>query len=79
MNMNVDYGFSQLFTTLKSLRDNENESVWGEKGSVIEQKLPRIDCSLLRNLNVYQYRYQQASFRPKRLHFGIAATCQCLD
>jgi hypothetical protein len=75
--MNVDYGFSQLFTALKALRDNE--PAWGEEGSVIEQKLPHINYSLLRSLNVHQYRYQQSSFRPECFHLGIATTCQCLD
>ncbi|MBV9874477.1 MAG: hypothetical protein JO025_07090 [Verrucomicrobia bacterium] len=68
--MNVDYGFSQLFTALKSVRDND--AAWVEEGSVIEQKLPHINYSLLRSLNVHQYRYQPSAVRPERFHIGIA-------
>ena len=60
--MNIDYGFFQFFSALKSVRDNKTERALGEGRAAIEQKLPQIDYSLLRSLTVHQYRYQRPRF-----------------
>ena len=74
--MNIDYGFFQLFRALKSLRDKEIEPALGEAGSAIEQKLPHINYSLLKNLPVHQYRYERPPFRSECFQLGIATSCQ---
>jgi hypothetical protein len=77
--MNIDYGFFHLFRALNALRDNKTERARGEGRAAIEQKLPHVNYSLLRNLTIYHHRYQQPCFRSQRFHLGIAATCQCPD
>jgi hypothetical protein len=77
--MNIDYGFFQLFSVLKSLRDNRAEAALSEQRAAIGQKVPHINYSLLRNLPVHQHRYQQPRSRRERFGLGIAATCQCPD
>jgi len=80
MNMNIDYGFFQLFRALKSLRDNRTEPALGEERAAnCEQELPHINYSLLRNLTVHEHQYQQRRFRSERFHLGIATTWQCPD
>jgi hypothetical protein len=76
--MNIDYGFFQLFSVLKSLRDNRAEAALSEQRAAIGQKVPHINYSLLRNLTVHQYRYQRPPFRPERFHPGIATTANAL-
>ena len=77
--MNIDYGFFQLFRALKTLRDHKIESVLGEEQPALEQKLPYINYSLLKNLSVHQHCYQERQARHERFDFGTAATCQCAD
>jgi hypothetical protein len=77
--MNTDHGFFQLFRVLKSLRDNKTEPALCEDRSAVEEVLPQINYSLLRNLPVDKPRYQQHPFRWERFDFGIERTCQCPD
>lgn len=72
-NMNTDYGF-QLFGTLKSLRQNQSELAFCEVRSEFEEKLPRINYSLLASLAIQEQRCEPRLFRWGRLGLGIVAT-----
>lgn len=74
-NMNTDYGF-QLFGTLISLRENQTKLVLSEVRSEFEEKLPRINYSLLASLPIREQRRQPQRFQCERFGLGIAATSQ---
>jgi hypothetical protein len=77
--MNIDYGFLQLSTALKSLGDKKNKSTFCEASSEPEDRLPHINYLLLTSPPLHQRRYQQNSFRWERCDFGIAAGTACPD